>query len=173
VTYSSEYDAQVEAIRTAILTVPDVGRVHDRPRYGDFRERWVATIGGVDQIRAWEISAQPDEVVRREQGRRHRYRTWQITGTVGLEDLSIEADPEASATSPNDSFPDASYHHLRRLAGEIGDALDTARPTWVAAGTFIDTDPTQQGEPTVITIGGGALCWGTILTIRGYTIVTP
>lgn len=170
-TYTAEYNAQLEAIRTAILTVTDVGRVHDRPRHGDFRDRWTTTINGIEQVRAWEISPQPDEVVRREQGRRHRYRTWQITGSVGLEDLALEADPDES--DPNDSFTDASFHTLRRLAGEISDALDTARPAWVAAGTFIDTDPTQQGEAQVVTIGGGALCWGTTLTLRGYTIVTP
>jgi hypothetical protein len=171
VTYTSEYNAQLTAIRTAILTVPDVGRVHDRPRHGDFRERWIATINDVPQIRAWEISPQPDEVVRREQGRRHRYRTWQITGVVGLEDLAAEADP--NETDPADEYAAASFHILRRTAGEIADALDAARPAWVAAGTFIDTDPTQQAEATVVTIGGGALCWGTTLTIRGYTIVTP
>lgn len=170
-TYTSEYNAQLAAIRTAVLSVANVGRVHDRPRHGDFRERWVARINGLDQIRAWEISPQPDETIRREQGRRHRYRTWQITGVVGLEDLAAEASP--SEATPNDEFTDASFHTLRRLAGEISDALDTARPTWVAAGTFIDTDPAQQSEAQVITIGGGALCWGTTLTMRGYTIVTP
>jgi hypothetical protein len=170
-TYTSEYNAQLNAIRTAILTVPAVGRVHDRPRHGDFRERWVTNIGGINQIRAWEISPQPDEVIRREQGRRHRYRTWQITGTVGLEDLAAEQDP--NTTDPADAYPAASFHVLRTLAGEISDALDAARPAWVAAGTFIDTDPTQQGEAQVVTIGGGALCWGTTLTMRGYTIVTP
>lgn len=170
-TYTSEYRAQNAAIVAAITSVTDVGRVHDRPRYGDFREMTVVKLNGVDQIRSWEIAPEPVEVVRREQGRRHRYRTWTIRGVVGLADLAAEED-EKQAT-PGDIAGGATFHVVQELAGEIADALDTARASWVADGVFIDTAPTQIEEPTVVTIGGGAICWGITLRIDGYTIVTP
>ena len=170
--YTSEYNDQKDAIVAAISSVTDVGRVHDRPRYGDFRERWVTNINGQPQIRSWEITPGETQVVRREQGRRHRYRTWEIRGVVGLEDLAAEANPDEA--DPADTFANASYHVIQRLAGEIADAIDGARTQHTADGTFIDHEtPTQIGEAQVVTIGGGALCWGITLTITGYTILTP
>ena len=174
-TYTTEYNDQLAAIQAAILAVDDpanqvyIGRVHDRPRHGDFMQRWVTSIEGVDQIRAWEIAPNLNEVNRREQSRRHRYRTWQITGVVGLTDMAAEEDED---NPPGDVHTDASFHTINRLAGEIADSIDTAREAHVAAGTWIHHDPTQISEPTVVTIGGGALCWGVILLLRGYTIVT-
>ena len=169
-TYTAEYRAQKDAIVAAIQSVTDVGRVHDRPRLGDFRERWVTTIDGQAQIRSWEISPAPVEVVRREQGRRHRYRTWEIRGVVAITDQGIdtEGDPDG------DIDGSASYHVIQELAGEIADAIDTAREQHTADGSFIDHEtPTQIAEPQVITIGGGVLCWGITLTITGWTVVTP
>lgn len=168
-TYTAEYNAQRDAITTALATVANIGRVHDRPRLGDFRSRWTTQIGAAPEIRAWEVQAGTVNVVRREQGRRHRYRNWIINGVLGLADLSAENTDNPAA----DLDPDASWHEINRLAGEAADALDAAREAWVAADTFIDTDPTEIGEPTVIQIGGGPICWGVTLTIRGYTIVTP
>lgn len=171
-TATEEYDAQRTAIVAAVSSVTDVGRVHDRPRHGDFRDRWVTTINGIPQIRAWEVKPGLTEVIRREQGRRHRYRTWEITGMVGLEDLAAESDPDAA--DPADTYDDASFHVIERLAGEIADAIDTARTAHTAAGVFTDHEtPTQISEPQVVTIGGGALCWGITLTITGWTVVTP
>jgi hypothetical protein len=169
VTASSEYDGQVTAIRTTLLTVEGIGRVHDRPRLGDFRERWVVELAGVPEIRAWEIQTGNTRTVRREQGRRHRYREWQVNGMVGLADLPLED----SENPTGDSNLDASWHTINRLAGEAADAVDAAREAWVAAELFIETEPTETAEPTVIQIGGGPICWGTTLTIRGYTILTP
>lgn len=169
-TYTSEYNAQLAALVAAAKTVADVGRVHDRPRHGDFRDRWVANIDGADQIRSWEIAPEQTEVIRREQAGRHRYRTWALRGVVGLADMALEDEPE---NPPADEATNASFHVAQRLAGEIADALDAARAAHVAAGTFIDHDPTQIGEPQVVTIGGGALCWGITLTLTGYTIVHP
>lgn len=169
-TYTTEYRAQRDAIIAAIKTVDDVGRVHDRPRHGDFHDRWVARIGGEDQIRAWEINPTPVEVIRREQGRRHRYRTWQIRGVLAVTDQGIdtEGDPKG------DIDPSASFHIIQELAGEIADAIDTAREAHTASGAFTDHEtPTQIAEPQVVTIGGGALCWGITLTITGWTVVTP
>lgn len=168
-TFSTEYDAQLTAIRDTILTVTDVGRVHDRPRLGDFRTRWTTTVNGTPQIRAWEITPGPGDVNRREQARRHRYRNWEIRGVVGLEDLGAETTED----QPADSDLTASYHTCVRLGGEIADALDAARAANVAAGTFIDTEPVQLSEPTVVQIGGGPIAWGITLTMRGYTILTP
>lgn len=168
-TYTDEYRGQRDAIVAAINTVADVGRVHDRPRHGDFRERWTATIDGVQQIRSWELTPATIEVIRREQGRRHRYRTWEINGVVAVTDQGL-ADPD---NPKGDTDEDASFHIIQELAGEIADAFDTARAGHVAAGTWIDHEPTQIGQPQVITIGGQALCWGITLTIIGYTILTP
>jgi len=169
-TYTEEYNAQLAALIAATKSITDVGRVHDRPRHGDFRERWVAKIDGLEQIRSWEIAPEQTEVIRREQGRRHRYRTWAIRGVVGLSDMALEDEPQ---NPPADESTDASFHVAQRLAGEIADAVDVAREAHVAAGTFIDHEPTQISEPQVVTIGGGALCWGITLTLTGYTVITP
>lgn len=166
-TYTSEYNDQLAAIIAAINGVTDAGRIHDRPRHGDFRERWVIKINGIEQIRSWEIAPGDIDVNRREQGRRHRYREWTITGAVGLADMAIEDQPE---TLPTDTNTDASFHVIQRLAGEIADALDVDT---TKAGSFIDTDPTDIDPPQVVTIGGGALCWGISLSFVGYTILTP
>ncbi len=165
--YTSEYNAQLAAIVALVGAVPDVGRVHDRPRHGDFRERWASDIDGLTQIRAWEIHPSDNEVNRREQGRRHRYREWEITGVVGLADIALEAEP---GNLPLDTDSDASFHVINRLAGEIADALDLDRSK---TDSFIDTDPCQIEPPQVLTIGGGALCWGVTLSFVGYTILTP
>lgn len=169
-TYTSEYRAQRDAIVTAVASITNVGRVHDRPRHGDFRERWVTQIDGEDQIRAWEINPTTTEVVRREQGRRHRYRTWEIRGVVAVTDQGIETEGDPRG----DTDPTASFHIIQELAGEIADALDGAREAHTAAGAFTDHEtPTQIAEPQVVTIGGGALCWGVTLTLTGWTVLTP
>lgn len=152
---STEQAAQRAYLVAAISSVPNVGRVHDRPRYGDAFDHWIATIGGIPTIRAWELGLSPEGVraVRTTQAHRHRYRGWLIRGWVGLED------------------DDASYHHVTDLAGDIADAIDADR-TW--AGSALDTvAPTQVTEPDVVTIGGGPLCWGVTLSVVAYTVVEP
>lgn len=167
-TYTTEYDAQRDAIVAAVRSVTDAGRVHNRPRLGDFRTRWTTTINGREEVRSWELSSDPVEVIRREQGRRHRYRTWILRGVHAIEDRSPD-----DSSSQGDTDNNASYHTINRLAGEIADAIDATRDANVAAGTFIDQDPTQIEEPTVVQIGGGPIAWGVTLTVRGYTILTP
>ena len=144
--YTSEYNAQLARLVDAVASVTDVGRVHDRPRHGDFQEMWVAIIDGVPVIRSWTISVQNEATERREQAHRHRYRTWEILGTVGMMDL----DPADDEDQPGDVHDAASYHVINRLAGEITDAIEGDRAAGTAAGTWIDlTDP-----PTTCQFGG-------------------
>lgn len=156
---STEQAAQRAYLAQAARTVTDVGVVHNRPRYGDAYDHWIADIGGVPRIRAWEIGLSPEGVrtERTTQAHRHRYRGWLIRGYVGLED---------------DNGADAgSYHHVTDLAGDIADAIDSDR-TW--DGSALDTvAPTQVAEPVVLTIGSGALCWGVTLSVVAYTVVSP
>lgn len=169
-TYSAEYDAQLARLVAAIKSVPDIGRVHDRPRAGDFEQMWVAEIDGVTQIRSWEISVGTERVARVQQAHRHRYRPWLIRGNVGLTDLNPAGDdPEPVG----DVYTDASYHVINRLAGEITDAIEADRAAGVAAGAWIDFDPVAKAEPQVVEIGGGAIAWGITLTVEPYTIVSP
>lgn len=151
---ATEYEAQRDAITAIIGGIADVGRVHDRPRYGDAADHWITTIGGKPQIRAWEIGLEEPgtEVVRLQQAHRHRYRTWIIRGWVGLEDDA------------------ATYHTILTLAGDIADALDA---TQTLNGACLDHDPVQTGPPIVVTIGGGTLCWGINLTLMAWTVVLP
>lgn len=168
-TYSTEYDAQVTALHALISSVPDVGRVHDRPRAGDAETHWMTTISGVPEIRAWEIVLAPDavNVERREQGRRHRYRTWQIVGYVGLRDTT-EIVEGGDQITPMDQDLGASWHVINRLAGEIADAIDATEDL---SGTMINHFPVDIPAPDVVTIGGNHLCWGVTLSVTGYTIV--
>lgn len=165
-TWTAEYQEQRDAILAAIATVTDVGRIHDRPRYGDALTMWNTTIGGKPQVRSWEVRRGNTTPQRIQQGHRHRYTTWQIVGYVGIEDSTDDRNPK-------DSDPDASYHTINQLAGEVADALEVARPANVAAGTWTDYDPVAVPEPVVVTIGGGALCWAVTLELYGYTVVSP
>ncbi len=170
-TYTAEYDGQLARILAAVRGVPDVGRVHDRPRQGDFETMWTTKIDGVQQIRSWEISVGPERVERVQQNHRHRYRMWEIRGVVGLTDLAPDGD---DLDTPADDYADASFHVLHRLAGEITDALEATRSAGVTAGDWIDLlDPPQKDIPTVVEIGGGAIAWGITLNVEAYTIVSP
>lgn len=172
-TYTTEYNAQLARLVAAISSVTDVGRVHDRPRHGDFAQMWTTKIEGVEQIRAWEISPGPERVERIQQAHRHRYRTWEIRGVVGLTDLASDSGDE-NLDPVGDSNTDASFHIIHRLAGEISDAIEGVRDAGRDAGDWTDLlDPVQKREPTVIEIGGGPIAWGITLTVEAYTIVSP
>lgn len=166
--YTSEYNGQLDVIVAHVASVPNVGRVHDRPRAGSAEDHWTYEIAGINEIRAWEISPAGHSIIRREQGRRHRYRTWQIVGYVGLRDVTIIAEGGVE-NSPADTDPDASWHVINRLAGEIADVIDGDQRL---SDTMIDHDPVEIPTPDVVVIGGGHLCWGITLTFTGYTIVT-
>jgi hypothetical protein len=166
-TWTAEYEAQRDAILAAIASVPQVGRIHDRPRYGDALTLWSTTIQGRAVVQSWEVRRGATTPQRLQQGHRHRYTTWQIVGYVAIEDSS---DPEGE---PADRDNNASYHTINRLAGEIADALEAARLPAVAAGTWIDFEPVEVPEPVVVTIGGGALCWAITLELNGYTVISP
>ena len=148
------YAAQRDAIATIMATIPDIGRIHTRPRYGDAYEHWVTTLNGIDQIRAWEIGlADPGIEPRRiQQNHRHKYSTFRIQGYISLADV------------------DATYDTVIELAEAIGNALDADQRL---GNTMLDHEPAVIGEPVVLTIGGGALCWGITLTMTGYEVTQP
>lgn len=153
---ATEQAAQRAYLKATLEAVADIGRVHDRPRYGDAAEHWITTIDGVPQIRAWEIGLADGGVTaeRLTANHRHRQRPWLIRGWVGLED----ADDAAT------------YKLIADLAADIADAVDVD-PTW--GGSALHAPPTTVGEPVVVTIGGGSLCWGITLQAVPYTVVHP
>lgn len=71
------YDEIRDAIEARLLTVPDVGHVEDYRRavtsYADLEAAYVATVGGVKQIRAWSIAWEAAEL---------RPSGWQADGTM-------------------------------------------------------------------------------------------
>lgn len=156
------YTAQVAAITAKMLTVPDVGVVHERPRFGDALTHWVTDINGVPTIRAWEVGLDGDgiRVERTTQAHRHKWSTFLIKGYMSLGEPEEDAD---GAEIPSVG----GYGTLVDLALLIGDALD-ADPT--VAGTMLDHNGTQIGEPVAMVIGGGVICWGITLSMTGYVV---
>lgn len=154
----SEYTDLRNRIVSRINTVSNIGRVHDRPRYGDAHDHWIVTIDGVDQIRAWEVGLDPGadtEVEDQEQAWRHRYRNWLIRGWVSLVD-----DP-------------GTYDVIVELSEGIADAID-ADPR--LGGLCHNTQPTQIGSPAPVFLALGEsepLCWGVELRLQTLNIVTP
>lgn len=156
------YADQRDAIAAHLNAIADIGLVHDRPRYGDAHEHWVTQIGGVDTIRAWEIGVDEPgiETERIQQRHRHIWRNWRIQGYLGLEDQT------------------ASYHTILNLAEQIADTLETDQKLTGPAGEFpagtcLDHEPVQTAAPTVLTIGGGFLCWGITLHLRTLEVTAP
>jgi hypothetical protein len=79
------------ALKTVLLTVPNIGTVHDRPRWvatwDGFLNLFRATIGGRNLIRGWYIQrdgAQP--AFASEFGAQERAHNYLITGIAGLAD---------------------------------------------------------------------------------------
>ncbi len=152
------YASQRDAIAAKLESIPNIGRVHARPRYGDAFDHWVTTLNGVDQIRAWEIGlGDPGIAPRRiQQAHRHKYVTFSIRGYLSLVDDAGDGS--------------GSYDTIVTLAETIGNTLDADQRI---SDTMIDHEPTQIQEPLVVTIGGGALCWGITLNMTGYAIESP
>jgi hypothetical protein len=164
-TAAAEYAAQRDRLVALVESVPDVGRVHDRLRYGDAAEHWLTQIGGIRQVRAWEVSLDDTgpggsntQVERLTQAHRHFYRPWMIRGWISLVD------------------EDATYHTAVTLAHQIADAVD-ADPT--LAGTCLQIHGPdgrgccQVGAPAPVTIGGGAFCWAIEIRLTAYTVIGP
>lgn len=156
----SEYSDQRDAIIGIVGAVPNVGKVHPRPRLGDAHDLYVVNLNGVDLIRGWEVGLGDPGVApqRIQQAHRHRYRTWAIRGYHSIDD-----DGTITGDGP-------SYDRMMDLAEAIGDALDADQRL---GGTCLDHEPTTIGEPDAIGIGGGWLCWGITLTLTCYTVVSP
>ena len=152
--------------RIAVLVggVTDVGRVHTRPRYGDAAEHWLTQIGGIDQIRAWEISLDydaPTETDDPEQAWKHIWRPWIIRGWVDLIDGSTD-----------EPGPTETYPTVVELAGSITDAIDADRRL---NGTCQRKSPCQVDNPSPLFLplgGGEALCWYTTIRFRTLNIVS-
>lgn len=153
----TDYEQQRDAIETILLSVADVGRVHNRPRFGDAFDHWIATIGGIDQIRTWEIGLDDPgvETERIQQTVLHRWRNWRIQGYVAVEDTDLPVD---------------SYTLINSLAEQIADALDA---DFTLAGTCLSHEAVQMADPVTVRLplaGSTPLCWGVTLTMRTLDI---
>jgi len=165
----SEFSTQQAAIKSIVESVAAVGRVHDRPRYGDAYDMWVVgPDDGFDhpQIRAWEIALEDTiRTARVSNGFRHRYRPWSITGYLGL----VDADhPDGTPQSPT-------FGVISSLAEAIADAID-ADPTLGGTCLHLHADgdgsnAVAVGRPVPIFIGGDVLCWAVVLTFTAYTVI--
>ena len=111
----SEYSDQLAVIHTTVSAVTDIGRVYDRPRYGDAEQMWIVEIGGIPLIRAWEIGVNGETVTDRlTQGHRSRFRPWRIQGYVGPIDVD-DADPSVPEHDPS----------MNQIDVELGGSIDT------------------------------------------------
>jgi hypothetical protein len=165
-TAAAEYAAQRDRLVALVESVPNIGRVHNRLRYGDAADHWLTEIDGVAQVRAWEVSlddggqtTQVDRIT--SGGHRHFYRPWLIRGWISI----IDSDED-----------DVTYPIAVTLAHQIADAID-ADPT--LAGTCLFThgadgrDCCQVGDPKPITLGGGIFCWAVEIRLTAYTVIGP
>ena len=176
----SEYTAQRDAIKAAVTGVANIGRVHDRPRYGDFHDHYV--VDGDDgwtvpHIRAWEIGLDDPGVVveRLSAGWRHRYRRWRVSGYVGLVDAAADDPVDSEGAAVAAAIGGASYHLITELAGSVADAIDID-PT--LGGTCLHLHAPGDGanavsyaEPTPLFLMGTILCWGVVLRFTTYTVI--
>ena len=159
----SEYSDQLAVIHTTVSAVTDIGRVYDRPRYGDAEQMWIVEIGGIPLIRAWQIGVNGETVTDRlTQGHRSRFRPWRIQGYVGPIDVD-DADPSVPEHDPSMNQITPGYKAALSLTEAVADAIEANR---TLSGTCLDlADPgsdqigTRITEPGVIMIPG-PLCWG-------------
>lgn len=111
------------AIRAAILAtlqaVPDIGRAHGFERYAADRSRlralYVASIGGVDQLRGWFVRRRAFTSVRTGATRRTITTTWEIAGYMAIGD---EAETELDFDLLADAIAEA-FHNNTNLAGTV------------------------------------------------------
>ncbi|TAN61050.1 hypothetical protein EPN18_07380 [bacterium] len=87
---ASNYVAIAANIKTKLLTVANIGQVHDYYRWskdaGAFLAMFSATIGGVKQIRGWEITR--TAVTEHKHGAFWRHHQFRISGYMGLQDAA-------------------------------------------------------------------------------------
>ncbi len=154
------YTAIQAALVAHLEAVADIGRVHDRPRYGDAFDHWTVAIDGQTQVRAWEVGVDDRgiETSREEQNfkwRRHRIR---IRGWVSLVD--------------DDGNDAGSYQTIVNLAHAIADRID---PDFNLGGACLQHDLVQIGEPTPVFLplgDGELLCWAVDLTLDTLSILS-
>jgi len=149
---------QLARIAALGATITDVGRIHSWPRLGDLYEHYVVTIGGIEQIRAWEIGLDEPGIEGERQTEAHasHYYHWRIQGYVGLEDAT------------------AAYNTILAL-GEAWRAKLEADPT--LGGTCLDMVGENQGSPDIsapdtVSPAGGHLCWGISITFTTYDLTS-
>lgn len=167
----TEFEDQSAALVNIIQAVdPDIGRVHNRPRYGDAYDNWIVQVDGIDQVRSWEVGLADDAVrSRRDQAGRTRYRTFEIRGFVSIIDKPVD-----EAEGPDwDEWVDSGYWVINRLAEQITDAIDT-NPSLIDPVTTNPTcidieEPCRIENAVPITIGGGFLCWGITIEVTTWT----
>lgn len=87
---ASNYIAIAADIKAKLLTITDIGQVHDYYRWskeaGKFLTMFSTTIGGVPQIRGWEITrvSAPEH----KRGAFWRHHQFRIAGYMGLRDAT-------------------------------------------------------------------------------------
>lgn len=158
----SRYSDQLGFLVTTLEAITDIGRVHNRPRYGDAHEHWTTKLNGEDTIRAWEVGLEDPGTTNESTSQHflHERRHWIIRGYLSL----IDKDPLTGELS--DSA--ASYHVINELGLAIASAIN-ADPTM--GGTALDHNEVQVTDPAVITIGGGFLCWGISLSVQATALI--
>ncbi len=173
------YADQRDRIKVLGETVTDIGRVHSRPRYGDFAEHYqVGTAEGfsVPHVRAWEIGL-ADEGIKTSRvtggGYRHRRRHWIIRGYVHLGDDDAANDPEHPGTPAEIAN---TYTTIIELAEGFADAID-GDPTLAGTCLFIHDEAGNNAvaitDPNPLMLGGGILTWGIALTFATYSEIAP
>lgn len=152
--------AAIQAALVAHLeAITDIGRVHDRPRYGDAFTHWTTELDGQTQIRAWEVGIDEGGVTaNREDGQHYktRHHFWKVRGWVGLVD--------------DDGNDTGSYTTILDLAHVIADAIDA---DFDLGGICLQHMLCQIGEPTPVYLPIGeaqALCWSIDLALETITV---
>jgi len=104
---STTYETLRDAIYTVLNGITNIGQVHKQKRWSAPKEKflaaYMATIGGIDQIRAWWISrlATPSEAMTKSSYQRNY--AFQLDGFMGLDD---SADTEQTFQTLIDTVMD-------------------------------------------------------------------
>lgn len=158
---ADDYLAQRDAIAAVVSAIPEVGRVHKRPRYGDAADHWIVTYDGIPRIRAWEIGLNAPGITATESTANHETRRvpWIIRGYIGLED-NLGDNQEIDGGG--------SIDQIITYGGRIADAIKADR---TIGGTVLDLEqPPTVTDPVVVTVGGGSLCWGVSVTFVTWSV---
>ena len=91
----SDHQDLLDAIEARLNTVANIGVVHDRVRFSaawdDYLDHFKTTIGGVDQIRGWQIVVPEIASTAQRMGAIEREYRIEIFGILGLADGSNTA----------------------------------------------------------------------------------